>query len=77
MYDKEKEFGINLMNRRIIKEYMIEYKNTEYIYTIEFSDDTKQEDWLSRLDGETIEDKEYDEIMEIINNINDWADVEE
>lgn len=77
MYDKEKEFGINLMNRRTIKEYVIEYKDAEYIYTIEFSEDTQQEDWLSRLDGETIEDEEYNEIMELINNIVDWADVEE
>jgi hypothetical protein len=77
MYDKEKEFGINLMNRRTIKEYMIEYKNTEYIYTIEFSEDIQQEDWLIRLDGETIEDEEYNEIMELINNIVDWTDVEE
>ena len=77
MYDKEKEFGINLMNRITIKEYMIEYKNTEYIYTIEFSEHKQQEDWLSRPDGETIEDETYAEIMEIINNINDWADVEE
>jgi hypothetical protein len=68
MYDEEKEFGMELVSKRTLKEYNVDYKDTQYIYTIDYND-LDQAESLVRADGEPITDQEQDEIIEIINNI--------
>lgn len=75
MYDKEKDFMINLVTKIIRKDYLITYKGTDYEYIVEVNDyDT--EEWLKRSDGQELTDQEYDEIMDLIYDINDWDAVE-
>lgn len=74
MYDKEKDFMINLTSKITMTEYLITYKDIEYIYTIE-ADDFETDEWLKRSDGHELTAEEHDEIMDLIYDIDDWDEV--
>jgi hypothetical protein len=68
---------ISLNNSYTHKSYNVIYKDVEYIYEFDYNDGLFENEFLTREDKQEIDDETYDEIMEIINNINDWNDVEE
>jgi hypothetical protein len=59
------------------KVYNLIYKDIEYIYEYDYDNGMWENERLEREDKQDIDDETYAEIMEIINNINDWNDVEE
>ena len=76
MYNEEKDFGISLAVRRVYKEYNVEYKGVEYIYILNVTDDIDEVIDLFRRDKKDTTNKEYNEVMALINSIDDWDEVE-
>ncbi len=68
---------ISLESSYTHKSYYVFYKDVEYIYEFDYNDGMWENERLERLDKQEIDDETYDEIMEIINNIDDWNDVED
>ena len=68
---------ISLENSYTHKSYNVIYKDVEYIYEFDYVDGLFDNEYLTREDKQEIDDNTYSEIKEIIDNINDWAEVEE
>ncbi|MCK9320119.1 hypothetical protein [Methanoculleus sp.] len=68
---------ISLENSYTHKSYNVIYKDIEYIYEFDYVDGLFDNEYLTREDKQEIDDNTYSEIKEIIDNINDWAEVEE
>lgn len=68
---------INLECSYTHKVYNIIYKDIEYIYKYDYDNGMWDNESLEREDKQEIDDDTYREIKEILDNINDWADVEE
>ncbi len=68
---------ISLENSYTHKSYNVIYKDVEYIYEFDYVDGLFDNEYLTREDKQEIDDETYSEIKEIIDNINDWAELEE
>lgn len=74
-----KGLTICLNCRTTTAEYSIynEKTDAEYCYTITYDSGMWENESLTRQDNKPLTDEEYSEIMDIINDIDDWNGCEE
>lgn len=71
-----KDFKCGLITKCEIRIYAISLDDVEYEYTYTYDDGMFDDEQLTRLDGKAMTDEEFNEVMDYINNINDWSEYE-
>ena len=60
----------------IRKEYIVNYKGVDYIYSISYEDDMFKDEEIKRTDDIKIKENEEKKILDIIDKIDNWNDIE-
>jgi len=58
------------------KEYIVNYEGVDYIYSISYEDNMFKDEELKRADNVKIKENEEKKILDIIDKIDNWNDIE-